>query len=297
MADVNYILAHWCYFTNFGDALNPYLLEKLSGKKVLFCKYHRREFGIKREILSLARSLLRCQKYDFRRLCLVEKKKPVVLAVGSILSRSLPNYKIWGAGFMNFSEKAAGGQVFAVRGKYSEQMLRQQGFVVNGIYGDPALLLPLVYKGKKEQKRKLGIIPHHSEYASFKNRFADQFVINLKRDDIESVIDDIISCEYVLSTSLHGVIVAHAYGIPALWIKEGNINTDGIKFRDYFSSVGIEEYDGSLFKFENFILDELKKIPENIKELMLPKVNLLQIQRSLLNVAPFDLAAAYRNIG
>ena len=31
-----YILAHWCYSSNFGDALNPYLLNKLSGKKVKY---------------------------------------------------------------------------------------------------------------------------------------------------------------------------------------------------------------------------------------------------------------------
>ncbi len=37
-----YILAHWCYSGNFGDALNPYLLEKLSGMKVKYCIYNHR---------------------------------------------------------------------------------------------------------------------------------------------------------------------------------------------------------------------------------------------------------------
>lgn len=27
------IKVHWCYIDNFGDALNPYLLEKLTGKR------------------------------------------------------------------------------------------------------------------------------------------------------------------------------------------------------------------------------------------------------------------------
>ncbi|MFW8205226.1 hypothetical protein ACOIC8_27960, partial [Klebsiella pneumoniae] len=88
---------------------------------------------------------------------------------------------------------------------------------------------------------------HLKDYDYFKNKYRSNKnikVIDLKTKDIEFVVDEIISCEYILSTSLHGVIVAQAYDIPTLWIKHNDINTDGIKFYDYFDSVGIKPYDG-----------------------------------------------------
>jgi hypothetical protein len=60
--------------------------------------------------------------------------------------------------------------------------------------------------------------------------------------DVESVIDDILACENMASSSLHGIIEAHAYGISACWIERTGTGLigDGTKFFDYFSSVGIE---------------------------------------------------------
>lgn len=70
------------------------------------------------------------------------------------------------------------------------------------------------------------------------------------------VIEDIVSCEYILSTSLHGIIVAHTYGVKALWIKKGNIQTDGIKFDDYFSSVQIDRY-SPIENFDVVLMDKI----------------------------------------
>ena len=69
-------------------------------------------------------------------------------------------------------------------------------------------------------------------------------VLRASYDDIEAFIDEIHECEAVLSTSLHGLIVCHAYGIPARWCEvtggEQSIPGDGTKFRDYLLSVGVE---------------------------------------------------------
>ncbi|KAF5280088.1 hypothetical protein FQR65_LT15078 [Abscondita terminalis] len=113
------------------------------------------------------------------------------------------------------------------------------------VYGDPALLLPLWLKPSEKKKYKLGIIPHWGEVDFFMENYGHLYqIIDLRTKNVEEIVEEIAKCEYVLSTSLHGLIVAHAYGIPALWIKKGYIGTDGFKFKDYFSSVNIPFYDG-----------------------------------------------------
>lgn len=53
-------------------------------------------------------------------------------------------------------------------------------------------------------------------------------------------IDQILSCEMILSSSLHGIIVADAYGVPNLWCKFTDYEAPGkgFKFKDYYLSVG-----------------------------------------------------------
>ena len=177
----------------------------------------------------------------------------------------------------------------AVRGRYSAEMLANQGFGFCDVWGDPALLLPLVYLPKVSFRYDVGIVPHISEYSFFRKRYSEYHVVDLHTTKVEQVIQEIVSCKMVLSTSLHGLIVAHAYGIPALWIKKNNIGTDGIKFYDYFSSVGISEYDGFTDIDELLKLVEANSLDKETLDLQLPKYPLAGIQERLLSVAPFEL--------
>lgn len=99
----------------------------------------------KEEIFHLFRSICHFHKYNLRLLLSPEKSKPVVLAVGSILSRSRTNYLVWGGGYMDALEKGRGGKFLAVRGPFSADKLVEEGYPRCTVYGDPALLLPLVY--------------------------------------------------------------------------------------------------------------------------------------------------------
>lgn len=51
-------------------------------------------------------------------------------------------------------------------------------------------------------------------------------------------IDEVCECETILSSSLHGCIVADAYNIPNLWTKftDYRAEDNGFKFRDYYLS-------------------------------------------------------------
>jgi pyruvyltransferase len=49
-------------------------------------------------------------------------------------------------------------------------------------------------------------------------------------------LEELNSCEYIFSESLHGLIIADAYGIKNAWIKMGGDVGDGFKYRDYYST-------------------------------------------------------------
>src|SRR5690606_11417433 len=111
--------------------------------------------------------------------------------------------------------------------------------------GDPALLLPKLYMPNSElRKYKIGIIPHYVDKNNdFFNRAVPDWikVIDIENPNYKDFVDDLIGCEVVISSSLHGLIIADAYGIPSVWARFSNMIYGGdFKFHDYFLSVGRE---------------------------------------------------------
>ncbi|MEN5058398.1 polysaccharide pyruvyl transferase family protein [Sphingobacterium kitahiroshimense] len=276
---------------NFGDALSPMLIEELSGIKVqpkswdnsVFARYKRLFGNICKLRLSELNNIL-------------WPSEPSLIAVGSVICWGNKRSQIWGSGFMNNHESFGGGTVHAVRGKLTSQKLVEMGQPRCEIFGDPALLLPLWIPAQKEKKHKLGVIPHWKEADMFKELVDDRCkFIDLRTTDVERIVKEICDCEYILSSSLHGLIVAHAYGIPALWVKREHIGTDGFKFCDYFSSVDIPFYDG---------FEELEEIFANEKAWMSlfethwdkanSHVDISKLQDKLLEAFPFPLRSRYQ---
>jgi len=106
------------------------------------------------------------------------------------------------------------------------------------IYGDPALLLPLFCK-PKEKEYKIGIVPHYKDYKQVSANYKKYKIINVVNKNPLNVAKEISSCEYIISSSLHGIIAAHAYGIPAARVTFSKIYGDGSKFEDYCASVDV----------------------------------------------------------
>lgn len=219
------LLIYYSDFTkNWGDYINPFLFNKITD----------------REIVSEKRI------YNF-------KKKEKIFGVGSILHHtSLANAVIWGSGFIHPVKvlKELPKEILALRGKYSAKIFNNNGLKDSGVYGDPALLFPTFYTPPKKKEFKLGIIPHYSELAYFLSNEKirnnkEVLVISpfVKNNEVYEIIDQLNKCEVVISSSLHGLILADAYHIPSLRFTYSNTIFGGdFKYNDYYSGVGINSH-------------------------------------------------------
>lgn len=284
-------LVYWSG-TNLGDYLSPFIISKLSGKSI---KYKGFYFLGKKGQLNLLFSYIIgkiSRKQLSETLFFFEKN---VLGIGSIISWGNKRSIIWGSGFMNQDEHIRGGKVFAVRGRLTNEKIINDGYEGCNVFGDPALLLPLIVKPSLEKRYDIAIIPHWKEYDFFYNKYGDYYkVLDIRTTNVEHFVKELTSCKCVLSSSLHGIILSHAYNIPALWIKHGYIDTDEFKFYDYFSSVDIPFYQGCI-DFDVYLSDNkwMQLFDENdIKSL--PKKDIGLIQKQLLDVAPFKVLDKYK---
>ena len=181
----------------------------------------------------------------------IAMKKQNWLCIGSTLNYLTTRQTIvWGAGVidneLDLREEPA--RVCAVRGPLTRDYLVEHGIDCPEIYGDPALLIPYFYKptrSKRPREGRIGFVPHYKDKASPILAEIARVHLGLRFLDISNYgiwtdfIDQICECEVVFSSSLHGLIVAEAFGIPNYWISvSGDVIGAGFKFRDYFASLG-----------------------------------------------------------
>jgi len=207
------IKIYWCNgpngTNNFGDFLGPYIISKLTDKIPL----------------KVEKS---CNDYH-------------IVSIGSIADNTSDKAIIWGSGLimekLKINPKSI---VLGVRGKLTKKCFKYFGIKTH-VIGDPAILMPLLYKPKSYiKKHKIGIIPHYVDYEYITSQNINIYIINIL-DDVETIIDNINSCEFILSSSLHGLIISHAYNIPVIPIKiDDKLVGDEYKFIDYLSSYNKE---------------------------------------------------------
>jgi pyruvyltransferase len=162
-----------------------------------------------------------------------------MFATGSIARLATPGSTVIGSGMIRKGEEANPLVKWrSVRGPLTRANVIRCGGECPEIYGDPALMLPLFCE-PSEKKHKVGLIPHYQDYRKVKSMYPNHHVIDLVSKDPLRVAREISSCEKVISSSLHGIIASHAYGIPAARVVFSRLHGDGSKFEDYAASVDV----------------------------------------------------------
>lgn len=132
----------------------------------------------------------------------------------------------------------------SVRGPLTREKMLKYGYDCPPVYGDPGLLMPFIYPlTPREKKYKIGIIPNYIDQDDTKlvklKKHPDVLIINILCINApEKFVHDVNSCEYIFSSSLHGIIFGDAYGIPSYYMPlSDKVIGNGFKFKDYFLSV------------------------------------------------------------
>ena len=216
---------------------------------------------------------------------------PDIVICGSILglnSNISNNTKIWGVGFNNrkqFTHLKNMNLFYAVRGKLT---LNKLDFNSNIAIGDPGLLLSLFFKPKTQKKYDICIISHFSDYKYFKRNYRRKYyIINMATNNIERLANKINKCNFIFSSSLHGIIFSHSLGIPAIHLEYIHlISKNYFKYRDYYSVLDIPYIKEDLKKTNlEFLIRKYKR--NRFK--FLPKRSIIkQIQDNLLFSFPYQ---------
>jgi hypothetical protein len=223
----------WDVKPNFGDVLGPMIVEAVTGRPAI----NTRSFP---------------------------SQDPGLFTVGSIAGHlRRKGARIWGSGLIGelSADKAAelGARtprsIHAVRGVHTRRVMQDAlGWQVPEVYGDPALLLPRFYAPRPapDTAGKVVIVPHYMHRHLLPHDLPDGVSVVDVRQGPEVVIDQIVSARACISSSLHGLAVAHAWEVPWTWLRVHDLRLrgDDFKFEDFFTvldrgTVSVVELAGS----------------------------------------------------
>ncbi len=143
--------------------------------------------------------------------------------------------------------------ILGLRGKLTWE-LAQSGHKTDCVLGDPGLLVSEIVP-EVEKTHALGVVPHWTDL-DLASQHPDGHYINPRRDPVE-VVTEIASCEQIVASSLHGVVVADAFGIPRRVEPFAPKRYEGgtFKFIDYGTGLGFRTVFGKMQKVPDELVD------------------------------------------
>lgn len=202
--------------TNMGDCLTEVFFEFLSEKKVV-C-HHYKEGGDYEHFIS----------------------------TGSIIGKSDKNSIVIGSGAAQPETIVSAKKILFVRGPLTRNNAIRCNIDCPEKYGDPFILFPLFYNADISVKYDIGFIPHSldkkdAQYKSLVNTISKSkniLEININcGKKYKKFINDVLSCNTIISSSLHGVIIGIVYGKKVIYTRFRNVSI--YKFEDFFASLKI----------------------------------------------------------
>jgi hypothetical protein len=212
----------WNGQNNYGDALTPVLLKHFAGIEAKHVAPHEAE----------------------------------LIVTGSIIGDMPLDWKgiVLGAGKMVASPDALSmADVRALRGPLTGSA---------PVYADPGLLAALLPHPKVVTTgHTVGVIPHYVDswladrWAATYSTKGSTLLIDITQHPID-IITQASMCQEIVSSSLHGLILADSLGLPRRWEPCSEVLGDGFKFRDYGASVGWGAEPNAWWQIDPDVLNE-----------------------------------------
>jgi len=208
-----------------------------------------------------------------------------LITCGSLVGAGSFDSVVWGSGihvFANvksllFKRYVRKYDVRAVRGPITRQILIGCGYDCKPLYGDPAVLMPYIYKPKVKKKYEYSAIIHYKNKDDL-NLPAGCHRISPATTDYQFFIDEICASKKILSSSLHGIILAESYGVPTVFINTGGDVDDSLmKYYDWYFSTNRRNIKIAS-SFDEAIEMESMNLP-----------NLSEMRADLVRSFPYDL--------
>lgn len=209
-------------------------------------------------------------------------EKRHLYAVGSVLAGGPQDCTVWGSGILSVNginwlyNRSL--DIRAIRGPITRALLMELGYKVPEVFGDPAVLMPEIYMPIATHKiSKFGLVLHYKTpteaYSSYCDNKHVKF-LNIHTIDYEHFINEMTGVEIVISQSLHGIILAESYGIPAVLLRP---NYHFTKYLDWYLSTG-----RTYFPVADSVEEALSTVPPDLPDLTEMKIK-------LINSFPYDI--------
>jgi len=206
---------------NFGDELSPLIVSFLTGRSVEHCG------PLTCDLTGIGSILDRFTRAKGR--------------LATYLRRTLlgRNIAVWGSGLIqDTGPRRHNLQLLALRGQQTRVAMAGDATLP---LGDPGLLVGRMI-GRQAQRFAIGVVPHYTDrddpMVQALRSIKDVRVIDVDGDTM-TVTRDIGACGLVLSSSLHGLIVADSLGLPNHRLTfGGRLKGGDFKFLDYASAIG-----------------------------------------------------------
>lgn len=167
-----------------------------------------------------------------------------LLTVGSVLHFARTGDVIWGSGVNGKvpprRHRFEHLDVRSVRGPRTRRFLLDRGIACPEVFGDPALLLPQYFpKDRMQPPSAAGgtvFVPHLHDIRRAPPEPGGVHKL-LPTEPWPAFVRTLAFAGQVVSSSLHGVVIAEAYGVPARLVRLSPVE-DAFKFDDYYEGTG-----------------------------------------------------------